>query len=277
MAVSVILFVLLAGFLYRLRRRSPRLVVVLLSALACCLVAGVAFNGMTQSGFDRAEAGRNSVSGAASTTGESAYESPREATLVLMRGVIADAVINAEKDIRSLDDVRPYIGLPTPDPTEGMSYAMRNFTRDGWGRPFVFSKTKTREESPTVRATYALRSAGPDGVPNTDDDISMSVQQFAGGEFGLQDRAFFSVKTGNNVTVLFRRWPHGVFLPINREVAFRNTGGVIFDVLRLNGSGMSAPRYKEDTYGRFWGMNTTLQDNRLLLWIDWHEFNRRPQ
>jgi hypothetical protein len=277
MAIGIILFVLLAGFLHRLRRRSPRLVVVLLSTLACCLVAGAVFDDMTQGRLHRAGAGRSSASGAASTAGGSAYESPREATLVLMRGVIADAVINAEKDIRSLDDVRPYIGLPTPEPTESMSYAMSNFTRDGWGRPFEFSKTKTREESPTVRATYSLKSVGPDGTPNTDDDISMSLEQFAGGEFGLQDRAFFSVKKGNDVMVLFRRWPHGVLLPVNREAALRGTGDVMFDTLRLNGSEMSGPRHKKGAYGRFWRMNTTLPDNRLLLWIDWYEFNRRPQ
>jgi hypothetical protein len=270
MAIGVILFVLLAGFLYRLRRCSPRLVVVLLSALASCLVAGAVLDGMTQGGFHRADGGRASALSAASTTGEWAYESPREATLVLMYGLIADAVINAEIDVKSLDDVRPYIGLPTPEPTEGMNYAIRNFTRDGWGHPFVFSKAVTRHGLPTVKATYSLTSVGPDGIPNTDDDISMSLEQFAGGGFGLQDRALFSMKTGKDVMVLFRRWPHGVFLPINREAALRGTGGFMFDMFRLNGS-------EAGIYGQFWRMNTTLPDNRLFLWIDWYRFSRRSQ
>ena len=59
----------------------------------------------------------------------------------------------------SLDDVRP------PEVDAARYAPLERFLRDGWGRAIEY------EYTPETRS-FELRSAGEDGIPGTDDDVS---------------------------------------------------------------------------------------------------------
>lgn len=76
------------------------------------------------------------------------------------------AVLSTQVDLFALDNNDAY-----PQSLEDLVTGRRRYVRelrpDPWGNPYIY-------EPPTdiLQANYRIYSAGPDGIPNTDDDVT---------------------------------------------------------------------------------------------------------
>lgn len=151
------------------------------------------------------------------------YANPRQATQVLLDGIIADAIINVGQPIHSLANVQNEVGLPVKSLTKGQAYALRTYGIDGWGRAFRLSGPDSGK--------YRVTSAGEDGRFGTADDLSIAVQQCSNESWDQLRHAFFIRKVGDEHALFFHRWTGKHFRYHDREWAQKLTGGALFDVI----------------------------------------------
>ncbi|MBI5535752.1 MAG: hypothetical protein HY898_23675 [Deltaproteobacteria bacterium] len=153
------------------------------------------------------------------------YLHPKEATLVIAHGLIADAWVNSFSTAgRQLGDeaIRAEVGFPTTGLTAGMRYAVDHYEEDGWGRPFQLSHKGSK-----VR----ISSAGEDGAFGTPDDITV---EFRGAErrawtWAERRHAFFVQALVDQTVLFYHREPGKVLHRI--RLAQELTGQSLFGVL----------------------------------------------
>ena len=250
---------------------SPRLV----SALTVvCVAMGVFF--ITTTNFSTATADDE----VPQQDGLQKYVHPRDATLVIMHGILADPLINNENKIKSLSKLRKSVALPVADLTEGESYALKNFTREGWGNEFKLMrkkikrkvevevdrhkrdrKTRVRWKNRPKKLTkyrYTVISAGEDGEFNTPDDLTMVVKQTTNLRWPRERWAFFvTEKENKKMVLLYYRWPGDEFRARNPKDSRKLTGGKKFDLLAIS----KLPEF-ETSYS---DLKETLQYRPLVL------------
>lgn len=180
------------------------------------------------------------------------YANPELATTVLLHGIIADGLINVGQPVESLANIQNEVGLPVSSLTEGESYALQTYGRDGWGNDFRFEVVGQNQDDDEVLLDYQITSAGADGVLETADDVSQVVSQVNDGSFDYDGRhAWFLVQQGDEQYVFFHRWSGSFFEYRNEQVARQMTGGDLFDVLTRADLSSAQCEAAATTYGRF--------------------------
>jgi hypothetical protein len=149
------------------------------------------------------------------------YANPDQATLAIMHGIIADAIINVGQPIENLANIQNEVGLPIANPTEGMAYALLTYGVDGWGREFELSRSGDQ---------YTVTSAGPDGQFGNGDDLSMTVSQTSNSDWDMQRYAFFTREVSGQRYIYFHRWTGDHFKYIDQDLALSHTDTKLFDV-----------------------------------------------
>jgi hypothetical protein len=150
------------------------------------------------------------------------YADPAQATQVLLHGIIADGIVNVGRPIRNLANIAREVGLPLRRPSRGMSYALKTYGLDGWGRPFRL----TRQGN-----TYLVASAGADGEFGGDDDVEFAVRQSSNDRWEGGRHGFFVRRVGGENLIFFHRWNGSHFRYRHGEYARTLTGSRLFDVL----------------------------------------------
>lgn len=151
------------------------------------------------------------------------YANPEQATLALMHGIIADAVANVGQPIDILPNIQNEVGLPTRQLTEGQAYALQTYGIDGWGQEFRLS----------AQPAYQVTSAGPDGIFDNDDDLTMIVGQYDDENWDMSSRAWFIAEHEGQQVLLFHRWTGELFRYADQPLAEAVTGGGLFDALSM--------------------------------------------
>lgn len=167
---------------------------------------------------------------AENSAAKTAYENPRQATLALMHGILADAVTNmgtraSKLRIRSLDEVKGEVGLPTKELTAGMKHALQHYTLDGWGRPFRIKGG--------WYSGFRVESAGADGKFKTRDDLRMRVYLDDDQAWEGHRHAFFVRKLNNKRMILFHRSRASCFDFCDEKQAKAVTGTKLFDIFAV--------------------------------------------
>jgi len=183
-----------------------------------------------------------------------AYADPEQATLALLHGVIADALVSVPGPVESLVQLQEEVGLPAQELTEGERYALQTYGLDGWGRPFRLTshgmdnlaqwyesfrgyrgKSYRAEAAPGIHAEarYVVTSAGPDGVFDNADDLKVAVK--APTEYNWDEcrHAFFLRKEGEAYVVLFHRWSGELFAYVDKDRAALLSGSDLYDAFPL--------------------------------------------
>jgi len=153
-----------------------------------------------------------------------AYANPEQATLALMHGVIADGIANVGQPIETLPNIQYEVGLPTRQLTEGQTYALQTYGIDGWGQEMRLAGGPSG---------YQVTSAGPDGVFDTDDDLSMTVAQNNDENWDMTPRAWFIAEHEGQKVLLFHRWTGELFRYADQSLANSVTGSGLFDALAM--------------------------------------------
>ncbi len=150
------------------------------------------------------------------------YAHPELATQVLLQGLLAEAWRNLA-DAESIGDLAPEVALPLASPHAGQAQALNAFHLDGWGRPIRMLHGEEGERT--------LVSSGPDGLPDTQDDLSASIRPRSDGYWDHSARTYYARLIDGEPAVFFLRWPGRLFKYRHREEARHQTGGGPFDVL----------------------------------------------
>jgi len=77
-----------------------------------------------------------------------------------------------------------------------------------------------------------VRSGGPDGQFDTDDDLGIVIYQCDDESWDQERQAWFLRKDGESMAVLFHRWSGGHFEYNNEAGAADMTGGKLFDLFK---------------------------------------------
>jgi hypothetical protein len=94
-------------------------------------------------------------------------ENPETYTSALLHTVVKEGLMDhhfTDGDVGSLADLADSVALPVDDLSESMAYVLETYGLDGWGNEMTL-------EAPD-EDHYEVVSAGPDGQPDTGDDIS---------------------------------------------------------------------------------------------------------
>lgn len=126
------------------------------------------------------------------------YARPRDATIAILHGIVADAVACSHADpLDELSDAEDQVGLPVSNPTAGMRWAVANYVDDGWGRPFRFEPVGDRR--------YRVSSSGEDGQFGGADDITIEVGKADAFAWPKQLHSFFLRKERKDTGVSYHR------------------------------------------------------------------------
>jgi hypothetical protein len=192
--------------------------------------------------------------------GAANYKNPFLATEVIMHGLLADGVINSKGTITSLDQIRKEVAFPTTKLTPGMRHALDNYAYDGWGRRFVLSNQDGKGNT-----RYRITSLGPDGIPNTKDDITITFDKADDENWDNLRWGLFAQREGNKLLVFFHRWPGGLFNYLNQGLAWQRSGSNIFDVWCSDKEyGDRLDRIKKSEQ---WKIFANIKEGDLFLWV----------
>jgi hypothetical protein len=213
------------------------------------------------------------------------YADPGSATVAIMNGLLADAVvnapagshdwfkaINASESGAGLGAFFSEVGLPTKKPTAGEAYALLSFGRDGWGREFRMERGNWKTDEPE----YWITSAGPDGEFDSADDIVLGVnrcsdrmwagdtlaQSHAGGVNDMR-WGFWIRKSGGSHVLLFHRWTGSKFVYSSKALAETLTGSALFDGMGVE----ELPPEGQALAAAAWDSFDTPEDERLVLQV----------
>jgi len=101
------------------------------------------------------------------------YVDPEAATVILVRGLLPDALYASEtpKTLEDLEDLQAFLLPPVDDPTRGLQQLLDDPSVDPWGTPLRF---EVQHGDPAMgNDVYLAVSAGPDRELATADDIGM--------------------------------------------------------------------------------------------------------
>ena len=152
------------------------------------------------------------------------YANPQAATLALLYGIIADGIANLGRPVTNLANIQNEVGLPLTTPTRGMSYALKTYGLDGWGREFRLSGDE--------KTGYTVTSSGADGAFDNADDVKVVVKGCTDETWDNERWAFFVRKEGTTHSVYFHRWTGEHFKYRNETTARTATGGGLFDLFK---------------------------------------------
>lgn len=255
--LGVLIFIGGLALIYRTQRHEPsRKWAMPLSSLALILICIAAFAGGFDSLTQRLIPPKPPWDGVA----PQAYEHPEAATKAILYGMLADPVMKSRQYITSLAEIKNEVGLPGRDLTAGQRYALATYGLDGWGRQFrlewipgqdVMSNdnkdTVTVNEQQffeyrakgydfinTIWEHYSIISNGPDGLPDTADDIQVNIRPFMGRRFDGDENephwGYFVQHLGEDRLLFIHRG--GLeYRAAHGWRASQLTGGLLYDVL----------------------------------------------
>ncbi len=107
------------------------------------------------------------------------FTHPSEMTFVMLNAVARDVLVRHHDDdapFESIEDLDEHLSIPVDLLDDGMELALGAFPLDVWGNEIVLElQWLDNAMGVPTEPQYLLTSAGPDGVVETDDDITAHV------------------------------------------------------------------------------------------------------
>jgi hypothetical protein len=156
-----------------------------------------------------------------------AYADPEAATQAILHGIIADGLGGVDFRVEELKHIQLEVGLPTSNPSEGMTYALQTYGFDGWGREFRLESGENEWEE----HVYTVTSAGADGSFGTDDDIAIHIGESTNESWDAWRWATFLQRDDDGALIsLFHRFRGGHFEYNHEADAQALTNTELFDL-----------------------------------------------
>ena len=157
-----------------------------------------------------------------------AYEDPEAATQAILHGLIAHALPGCPVEASGLAAIQHEVAFPVAagQLTPGMSYAVRAYGRDGWGRDFSFK--------PLDKGRYQITSAGADGVQGTQDDVTVVTPARHSDDWEQHVNGVYVRRVKGELVSFIHRIDHRNFRRQNAGEADKLTGTDLFDMLSLS-------------------------------------------
>ncbi len=158
------------------------------------------------------------------------FADPEAATQAILYGIVADGLANIDFEADALEHIQLEVGLPTTDPSDGMTHALETYGYDGWRNALRMDKELLTTGD---LARYIVTSAGPDGDFDTEDDLSIRIEPSSDGSWDENRWAtFLRQDDGGELVMLFHRWRGEHFEYLHQDEARALTGTDLFDLFQ---------------------------------------------